>query len=53
MVWDVAATVTINDGVGVLLPQRSLDHWIVFFILSKGGMVNVVSWCLIMPIVGV
>ncbi|KAG5559622.1 hypothetical protein RHGRI_009223 [Rhododendron griersonianum] len=42
--------VTIGDGVGVLLPRWSLDHRIIFFILSKGG---VVSRCPIMSIVGV
>ncbi|KAI8552545.1 hypothetical protein RHMOL_Rhmol06G0275300 [Rhododendron molle] len=44
MVRDVAAAVTIGNGAGVLLPRRSLDHWIVFFILSRGSVVGVVSW---------
>ncbi|KAI8531507.1 hypothetical protein RHMOL_Rhmol11G0141200 [Rhododendron molle] len=42
----VAAKVTIGDGVGVLLPRQSLDQRIVFFILSRSGVIGVVSWCL-------
>ncbi|KAI8545830.1 hypothetical protein RHMOL_Rhmol07G0068900 [Rhododendron molle] len=44
MVRDVAPTVTIGDGAGVLLPRWSLDHQIVFFIPSRGGVVSVISW---------
>ncbi|KAG5540324.1 hypothetical protein RHGRI_020532 [Rhododendron griersonianum] len=40
MVRDIAATMTFGDGSGILLPWRSLDHRIVFFILSRGGVVS-------------
>ncbi|KAF7135035.1 hypothetical protein RHSIM_Rhsim08G0219400 [Rhododendron simsii] len=52
MVRDVAAAVTIGDGDNVLLPWRSLGHRIVFFMLSRGNGVGVVSWRPIMSIVG-
>ncbi|KAG5546215.1 hypothetical protein RHGRI_018409 [Rhododendron griersonianum] len=50
MVRDVAAAAAIGDSANVLLPRRSLYHRIVFFILSRVG---VVSWHPIMSIVGV
>ncbi|KAF7137651.1 hypothetical protein RHSIM_Rhsim07G0056200 [Rhododendron simsii] len=44
MVRDVAAMVKIGDGAGVLLPRWSLDHRIVFFIPSRGGVISMISW---------
>ncbi|KAG5533737.1 hypothetical protein RHGRI_027802 [Rhododendron griersonianum] len=49
MIRDVAAMVP----AGVLLPRRSLDYRIVFFILSRGGVVGMVSWHSIRSIVGI
>ncbi|XP_058183616.1 uncharacterized protein LOC131301384 [Rhododendron vialii] len=53
MVWDVTVMVTISDGAGILLLQQSLNHQIVFFILSRSSMVGVVSWHPILLIVGI